>query len=125
MKEVVYPAVFHRNDDATITITFPDLPGCVSEGKSLGNAIYMAQGALSQWIGFLSETRQEIPAPSDIQNIKNTPDAVLTLIRAEIKDTRAVKRTLSLPKWMDEKAAADGLSLSKVLQDALKARFSQ
>ena len=32
--EYVYPAVFHPNDDGSITITYPDLPGCISEGKS-------------------------------------------------------------------------------------------
>ena len=45
--EYIYPAVFHLNrDDGSYTITFPDLPGCISEGKSLGNAITMAASAL-------------------------------------------------------------------------------
>ena len=35
-QEYVYPAVFHANEDGTYTIIFPDLPGCISEGKSLG-----------------------------------------------------------------------------------------
>ena len=39
LQEYVYPAVFHANEDGTYTIIFPDLPGCISEGKSLGNAM--------------------------------------------------------------------------------------
>ena len=50
MTEFVYPAVFHTNEDGSFTITYPDLPGCISEGNSLGNAMYMAQAALTQWI---------------------------------------------------------------------------
>lgn len=50
MAEYVYPAIFHSNDDGSFTIIFPDLDGCISEGKSLGNAMYMAQAALTQWM---------------------------------------------------------------------------
>ena len=51
--EYVYPAIFHANNDGSFTITYPDLPACISEGKSLGNALYMAQSALTQWIEYL------------------------------------------------------------------------
>ena len=95
MAEYVYPAIFHSNDDGTFTITYPDLPGCISEGKSLGN----------------------------LADIKITQNEFINLIRADIKDTRAVKRTVSLPKWMDDMVIEAGLSLSRVLQDALKDRL--
>ena len=41
MAEYVYPVIFHPNEDGSYTITYPDLQGCISEGKSLGNAIYI------------------------------------------------------------------------------------
>ena len=69
MKEYVYPALFHPNEDGTFTITYPDLPGCISEGKSLGNAMYMAQSALSQWIEYLLDKKQEIPPASQTRDI--------------------------------------------------------
>ncbi|MDR1149107.1 MAG: type II toxin-antitoxin system HicB family antitoxin [Spirochaetaceae bacterium] len=50
--EYIYPAIFHRNEDESYTIMYPDLPGCISEGKTLGNAMYMAQAALTQWIDY-------------------------------------------------------------------------
>ena len=121
--EYVYPALFTPNDDGSITIVFPDLPGCVSEGKSLGNALYMAQSGLTQWIEYLTDKKLDIPEASDIHDVKFSGDEFITLIRAEVKDNRAVKRTISLPKWMDEKAVEAGLSLSRVLQDALKERL--
>jgi predicted RNase H-like HicB family nuclease len=122
--EYVYPAIFQSNDDGSYTITYPDLPGCISEGKSLGNAVYMAESALKQWIEYLTEKKKTIPAPSSIQSVKTESGEFANLIRAEVKDGRAVKRTISIPQWMDEKVSESGLSLSRVLQEALTEKFA-
>ncbi len=123
IEEYVYPAIFHSNGDGTFTITYPDLPGCISEGKSLGNAMYMAQSALTQWIEYLLDKQQDIPSSSNVKNIETTAEEFTSLIRADVKDSRAVRRTVSIPKWMDDKVIESGLSLSRVLQDALKERL--
>ena len=117
--EYVYPAIFHRNNDESFTIMYPDLPGCISEGKNLGNAMYMAQSALTQWIGFLADKKQVIPNASAAEKIKTSNGDFVNLICADVRDARAVKRTVSIPKWMDDKVIQSGLSLSRVLQDAL------
>ncbi len=124
MAEHVYPAIFHPNEDGSFSITFPDLPGCISEGKSLGNAIYMAQSALTQWIEYLVDKKLSIPAASNSESLEISQGEFTNLICADIKDSRAVKRTVSIPKWMDDKVIETGLSLSRVLQDALKERFA-
>lgn len=123
MAEYVYPAIFHSNEDGSFTITYPDLPGCISEGKSLGNAMYMAQSALTQWIEYLTDKKQPLPSASGLDNIETTQGEFVNLIRADVRDNRAVKRTVSIPKWMDDKVIESGLSLSRVLQDALKERL--
>lgn len=64
MKEYIYPAIFHKNDDGSFTVTFPDLPGCITEGKTMGDAIKMAQSALTQWIEFLRDEKEDIPIAS-------------------------------------------------------------
>jgi predicted RNase H-like HicB family nuclease len=122
--EYVYPAVFHRNEDESYTVTYPDLPGCISEGKTLGNAMYMAQSALAQWIGYLTDKKQTIPNASPAEKIKPSKGDFLNLIRAEVNDAKAVKRTVSIPKWMDDQVSQSGLSLSRVLQDALKEKLA-
>ena len=124
MAEYVYPAIFHPNEDGSFTITYPDLPGCISEGKSLGNALYMAQSALTQWIEYLTDKKQEIPTARNLNEIETFQNEFVSLIRADVKDGRAVKRTVSIPKWMDDKVSEAGLSLSRVLQDALKERLN-
>lgn len=123
MAEYVYPAIFHRNEDSSFSVTYPDLPGCISEGKSLGNAMYMAQSALTQWIEYLTDKKQLIPLATDLHSIETADEEFVSLIRADVKDSRAVKRTVSIPKWMDDKVIESGLSLSRVLQDALKERL--
>ena len=67
----------------------------------------------------------EIPEASFIQDIKADESEFINFIRAEVKDGRAVKRTVSIPKWMDEKVIESGLSLSRVLQDALNEKLAR
>lgn len=121
--EYVYPAVFEQNSDGSFTITYPDLPGCISEGKTLGNAMYMAQNALTQWIEFLLEEKEPVPLASDVNKIKPLNNQFVNLIWADVRNNRAVRRTVSIPGWLDTKAAEAGISLSKVLQDALKEKL--
>jgi len=122
--DYVYPAIFHKNGDGSFTIVYPDLPGCISEGKSLGNALYMAQSALAQWLGYLADRGQEIPQASSPETIAAGAGEFVNLICAEVKDRKAVKRTVSIPKWMDDKVSRSGLSLSRVLQDALNEKLA-
>ena len=91
----------------------------MTKGKNLGNALVMAQSALKQWIGYLADKEQEIPSPSVLEDIKISAGELVNLICTEVKDGRAVKRTVSIPKWMDDRVVQSGLSLSRVLQDAL------
>ena len=122
--EYVFPAIFHRNEDGSYTVIYPDLHGCISEGKSLGNALFMAQSALKQWIGYLMDKDMEIPPASALEDIKTSTDELVNLICVDVNDARAVKRTVSIPKWMDDKVIQSGLSLSRVLQDALKEKLA-
>lgn len=124
MNTFVYPALFHFNEnDGSYTITYPDLPGCISEGKSLENALYMAQECLKQWLECTMEVGDELPSASRPKEVIPGPGEFVSLIRAELKDSRAVRRTVSIPKWMDDQVSAAGISLSRVLQDALRSRF--
>lgn len=85
MAEYVYPALFHLNeDDGSYTITYPDFPGCISEGKSLENALYMAQDALRVWIGYVLEDGAPLPSPTSIHQVKPGPGEFANLVRPVI-----------------------------------------
>lgn len=124
MTDYIYPAIFRSNDDGSYTITFPDLPGCISEGKSLSDALRMAKSALTQWVEYLSDKKMPIPAASRPCEVSVSGSEFINLVQADIRDNRAVRRTVSIPKWMDDAVSRSGLSLSRVLQDALSARLS-
>ena len=123
MNEYVYPGIFTKNSDGSYTVTFPDLEGCISEGKTLKDALKMAQSALTQWIEYLNDNKIDIPKASDQTDITVASNEFINLVYADLRDNKAVKRTLSIPKWMDDKASEAGLSLSKVLQEALRSKF--
>lgn len=124
MANFVYPAIFHLNGNGSCTVTFPDLPGCITEGKSLENAAFMARDAMATWLEYTLDHKEQLPPVSDLRTLEVSPDEFVNLICADVKDGHAVRRTVSLPKWMDDKVVENGLSLSKVLQDALEARFN-
>ncbi|GMO36992.1 MAG: type II toxin-antitoxin system HicB family antitoxin [Termitinemataceae bacterium] len=123
--DYVFPAVFHKNEDGTYTISYPDLEGCISEGKSLENALYMAQSALTQWLNYMIDKQQHIPKASAVEEIKVNNDEFVNFILTDIKDEKAVRRTVSIPKWMDTKVYEANISLSGVLQEALKKKLSK
>lgn len=124
MNEYIYPAVFHLNeDDGSYTITFPDLPSCITEGKDLSNALYMAQDCLTQWAAYCESKGEALPVASPMGGVAHEPGEFINLVRAVVRDDRAVRRTVSLPKWLDDQVVAAGLSLSRILQDALKERL--
>ena len=80
----VYAAIFDANSDGSYTITFPDLPGCISEGKNLYDALYMADVALREWLEYLSGEGQSIPEASDLSNIKSGDGQFINLVHAEV-----------------------------------------
>ena len=123
--EYVYPAIFHDSGDAGYTVIFPDLPGCMTQGDSLSKAIRMAEKALTQWIEYLSDKKTAVPQASVIGSVAAEAGEFVTLIRVELKDSRAVRRTVSIPKWMDLRATEARLSLSRVLQDALSEKLEK
>ena len=123
--EYAYPAIFHKNEDSTYTITFPDLPGCISEGKTIANAIFMSQTALTQWVEYSKDKKMQLPEPSPLASITVEKDEFVNFVCINYKENRAVKRTVSIPKWMDDLVIESGLSLSRILQDALQQRFKE
>ncbi len=120
----VYPAVFHQEDDA-YWVEFPDLEGCHTYGSSIPETMESAQEALSAYLITLLEQGRELAAPSDIA-VLHPEDGFASLVSCNVdqyKETKAVKKTLTIPSWLNDRAVAKGLNFSKVLQDALLAKI--
>ena len=118
----VYPAVFHEEDD--FWVEFPDLPGCQSCGSTLEETMALAVEALGLYLVDLLEQGKELPSASSIRDIEVDGSSVTSYVSVDPnlyrRNTRAVRKTLSIPEWLADEAEAHNLSLSKVLQDGLK-----
>ncbi|MBR5970203.1 MAG: type II toxin-antitoxin system HicB family antitoxin [Lachnospiraceae bacterium] len=122
---LLYPAVFEFCEEGGYTVTFPDLPGCVTEGDDLAEAMYMAQDAASGWILSELEEGRTAPQSSDPKKIKVRKNQLVNIIvldmdaYAEKYGSHSVKKTLTIPAWQNTYVERHGISCSKVLQDAI------
>jgi predicted RNase H-like HicB family nuclease len=83
--DYVYPAVFHPCEEGGYSISFPDLPGCHSQGESLTEAMNLAQAALSEWLQYLIDKNDYIPNASSIKGVKTEIESEFaTLICANV-----------------------------------------
>ncbi|MDE6314056.1 MAG: type II toxin-antitoxin system HicB family antitoxin [Lachnospiraceae bacterium] len=116
----VYPAIFHKEEES-YWVEFPDLEGCHTYGSSINEAMEASQEALSGYILTLLEQGKTIAVPSDISSY-SPKDGFSSLVSCDInqyKDTKAVKKTLTIPSWLNDRAVSMGVNFSQVLQEAL------
>lgn len=123
MKNIYYPAVFHP-EDVGYSVFIPDIPGCSTQGDTMDEAVEMAKDA----IGLMLEGSSEYPQASSPSILSLADGEFMVMIPfnpAEYarKNNRAVKKTLSLPAWLNEAAEAAHLNFSGILQEALKAKL--
>ncbi|GBF76707.1 pilus biosynthesis protein HicB [Paenibacillus sp. 598K] len=132
-KIYVYPAVFEPNENGVLTVTFPDLPGCITEGDTPAEALAMAQEAMGLHLYGSEKDGDPIPAPSIPSNHLIHDDAAdgtfislvttnTALISREIQN-RYVRKTVTLPHWMNVEAEALGLNFSQTLQAAIREKL--
>lgn len=126
MEKLIYPAIFHPEEVGGYSVSFPDLPGCVTEGDTMSEAIYMAKDALGIYLYSLKEDGESASAPSNPADIKTDGRDFVSLVEYDeveyLKrtDTRSVKKTLTIPAWMDTLARENNLNFSNVLQNAIR-----
>lgn len=125
--KAVYTAVLTPMEEGSgYYVRVPDLPHCITTGSSLSDAMDMAADAASVWICSAEDHGDPVPAPSDPADIPHEPGEICTLIKLDTvlyraaTDTRAVRKTVSLPAWMVNLANSRGINCSQVLQDALR-----
>ena len=126
-RQYVYPARFVREGNGSVSVYFPDLEGCQTYHETLEGAFLMAKDALEGFVETLLEEDMTLPEPSDIEGL-DPEGGTLMLVVAEVKNmkkqTRYVKKTLSIPHWLNVEAEKEHLNFSGVLQEALKERLA-
>ena len=119
----VYPAVLYP-DDGKIGVTVPDLPGCHTYGDDWADALFFAKDAIEIWLWSAEDDGTPIPPAS--KTVPLEPGETFTLIAADTdeyrraNETRAVRKTLSIPSWLNSLAEKANAPFSQILQQGLK-----
>lgn len=125
--KLVYPAIFTPYEDGTggYAVAFPDLPGCITSGDSMAEALFMAEDAASGWVLTELEDGKKIPSLSEYKNICIEDGQLVSLVALDMDSyaakfgSRAVKKTLTIPAWLNTYVEENNISCSKVLREAL------
>lgn len=127
--KLVYPAIFSPCENKEgFTVTVPDLPGCVTEGANLAEALAMAVDAASGWVLDELEDGKTPPAASEYLDVPKGDFISMLLLDmdayAEKFGQKAVRKNLTIPAYLNTFAEKHNVNFSKVLQDALTAMYS-
>lgn len=125
--KLVYPACFYKESDVGYSVVFPDLKGCCTQGDTLEEAIEMAEDAALGWLLTSLEHGEPIPEASDIKDIKlEYKDGFTSLLLLDISaysqkygNRKSIKKTLTIPAYLNETAEKYNINFSQTLQDAL------
>lgn len=124
-----YPAIF-TPDNGGFSVSFPDLEGCYTCGDDIKDAMYMAEDALAFTLFRLERDHGTIPIPSQANSIVTDKESFVSFILCDTleyhkrNNNKAVKKTLSIPEWLNEMATAANINFSQVLQNALKEQLN-
>lgn len=135
----VYPACFFKEENG-YSVIFPDLNWLSTCGETLNEAMTMAVDCLAGYLYLLQKEGESWPSPSAIDTIHpdelcrqlelSTCEAFVTMVSVDVADyakkhfEKSVKKTLTIPAWLNKAALDQNLNFSQILQEALLARLN-
>ena len=132
----IYPACFFKEENG-YSVVFPDLNWLATQGNTLDEAMSMAVDCLAGYLYTCKKDGDAIPDPSKLSDIdvevigkELDPDnpvdeAFVNMISVDVDAyakqhfEKSVKKTLTIPSWLNEEALALGINFSQTLQEAL------
>ena len=124
-KLTVFPAIF-TYDGKYYNVDFIDLIGCSTFGNSIQEAYKMAQEAM----GLFLDNLTNFPKPTlKISEIKLKENQFVSFVSIDMEDYRkkfnnkSIKKTLSIPEWLNYLSERNNINFSQVLQEALKEKL--
>ena len=120
-----YPLIIHNEDG--YRGEFPDIDGCNAQGNTLDEILKDASEALDLHLLSMLMDGEKLPKATYPKDIKTDKNSFVTIISVDVdikkKDT-AIKKTLTIPKWLNERAEKEHINFSQVLQEALIQKIS-
>lgn len=124
-----YPAIFTK-EETGYSVFFPDVDGCATCGDTLPDAMEMAADALCLMLYDREEDGEEIPTPSDIRTVQIDENSIVSMVCCDtleyrkLYDNKAIKKTLTIPNWLNTIAEKADVNFSATLQNALKQQLN-
>ena len=127
----IYPAIFTPEKEGGFYIHFPDIENCFTCGSDFEDGMMMAEDALALMV-YTNYEEKRIPAPKrtmieDLSLKKNEFATYIVCDTTECRKrfgTRSVKKTLTIPEWLNDAAVKEKINFSQVLQEALREKLS-
>ena len=118
---LTYPAIFTFEDNQ-YWVEFIDLKGCFSDGKTLSEAMENAKEAMGL---FLEDLNEYPECTTNIKDIKLKDNQLISFVTVNLDEhkkkyeNKSIKKTLSIPAWLNTIAEKEGVNFSQLLQKAL------
>lgn len=127
-----YPVCIYPGDVSGYTVIVPDLPGCVTEGETIADAMEHAVDAASGWVLDELEEGRKAPEPSAIETLRADAyeGGFVSVVMLDIDayaekyGNKAVRKNCTIPAWLNTAAENAHLNFSQILQNALQERLN-
>lgn len=128
---MIYFAIFHKNEDNQFEVSFPDLaPAAATFGDTLEEAITSAHDSLTGYLLTAEDFNESVPSPTDNPSsfkIKE-PDFLMPIqVNLELErakeQNKLVKKTLTIPEYLNIQAKEAGINFSQLLTEALEKKL--
>ena len=130
--KLTYPACFYKDEETgAYAIEVPDLPGCATGGDTLADAILMGIDAASGWVLTELEDGRPIPQSSPIESIQPVGNGFVSVLALDMDaytekyGSKAVRKNLTIPAWLNTFGESKNVNFSQILQDALTDMYNK
>jgi predicted RNase H-like HicB family nuclease len=126
MAKYVYPAIFTSENDGGYSVVFPDIESCYTCGDDMADALNMAEDVLCFMLYEMEKDGRIIPPPTNSKAIDTDEKSIVSLVGCDTEfyrrfyENKSIKKTLTIPMWLNEQAERANVNFSQTLQKALK-----
>jgi Uncharacterized conserved protein len=121
-----FAAILTPEENGLYSVNFPDISNCFTSGDNIADAIHMAQDALCLILYHMEQEGKTIPAATNPNTFALDANEFASMIAVDTEtyrrfyENKSVKKTLTLPMWLNEQAERANINFSQTLQKALK-----
>ena len=129
MAKYVYPAIFTK-EGGQYSVRFPDIPNCMTQGEDIQEAVENAEDALCLVLYHMEQRGESVPAATDPIDLTTFENEFISLVDCDTIEyekfykSRSIKKTLTIPEWLNDIAVRENVNFSNVLQNALMERLN-